>query len=745
MKKQIGIIRIIEAAAIMGLLVLAAAVLKEDSIWLYKWWLAVLLLGIGVFPVTVRLFGRFRDRGWIFSKAFGILLCGFCMWVASEAHFLKFTGGGTLLLAFLTCAVLWGIFAKGTWAGCRRASIELILAEEALFLLFFLLWLYLSGCKPEAHGTEKYMDYGFMASMMRSDYLPAPDIWYGGRAMNYYYGGQYYAVWLTKLTFSRVEEGYHLMRALVGAFAFAFPFSMGWQLMYHKRKKAKIGTLWAAIAGVLAAMAVSLAGNMHYVIYGKLRPLFNRLFGTAFDTSYWFPNSTRYIGYNPDTNDKTIHEFPSYSLVLGDLHAHMVNLIGVLAVLALVYAWLKNARAKGEAKQSSFGRAFIGENLIQPELWVLSFLLGLFQWTNFWDYVIYFVVIGAGIVVTRLYRYPKSTKAVLLGTLLQAGLLLLLSNVTALPFTAGFETMVSGVALAQQHTRFYQLLVLWGLPILTVLVFLAVVLLGACKKRGEKQSFAQLIQRIPESDLVALIFGLCGVGLVLIPELVYVRDIYEAGYARSNTMFKLTYQAFVLFGISMSYMLLRLLLVEKNRILRGAAAFGLLCLLATCGYFPTAVQSWFGEVWQREAYKGLDATAFLEEKYPEDAGAIRFLQQEVKGSPVVLEANGDSYSEYCRVSAMTGLPTVLGWYVHEWLWRGNPEDLNQRSQDIGNIYTGEDEQEVRRLLQQYEVEYLFLGSMEREKYPQLDEEFLKGLGSVCYEDDNTCIIKTDVS
>ena len=47
----------------------------------------------------------------------------------------------------------------------------------------------------------------------------------------------------------------------------------------------------------------------------------------------------------------------------------------------------------------------------------------------------------------------------------------------------------------------------------------------------------------------------------------------------------------------------------------------------------------------------------------------------IEGQPVVLEANGDSYSDYERVSAMTGLPTVLGWYVHEWLWRGDPADL----------------------------------------------------------------------
>ena len=56
--------------------------------------------------------------------------------------------------------------------------------------------------------------------------------------------------------------------------------------------------------------------------------------------NYWFPDATRYIGYNPETNDKTIHEFPSYSFVLGDLHAHVVNIIFVLTVLAILLSWL---------------------------------------------------------------------------------------------------------------------------------------------------------------------------------------------------------------------------------------------------------------------------------------------------------------------------------------------------------------------------------------------------------------------
>ena len=84
-----------------------------------------------------------------------------------------------------------------------------------------------------------------------------------------------------------------------------------------------------AVAGIIAGLSVSIAGNMHYVVYSKIIPWLQKLQGKEAD-SYWFPDATRYIGYNPDVPDKTIHEFPCYSFVLGDLHAHVVNVMFVL-------------------------------------------------------------------------------------------------------------------------------------------------------------------------------------------------------------------------------------------------------------------------------------------------------------------------------------------------------------------------------------------------------------------------------
>ena len=105
------------------------------------------------------------------------------------------------------------------------------------------------------------------------------------------------------------------------------------------------------------------------------------------------------------------------------------------------------------------------------------------------------------------------------------------------------------------------------------------------EKPKKVSAFCNFWREIAVSDMVIGILGLCAIGLIIIPELVYVRDIYEESYARSNTMFKLTYQAFILFGICMSYIITRFLLWKKERILQVFGGIGLVLLLSDLRLF----------------------------------------------------------------------------------------------------------------------------------------------------------------
>ena len=747
---------IIYIIAIAALLIVSVPLLRSDSAAFLRWYLVIFLLGVGYYPLSRLMFSGMEDRGWMFSKVIGIALAGFLAFALITPGLLPFSTPVCIVTAAIGAALCWTVwFIRKARSGGKEdgrsgaedtVSPDIILLEELLFLAVFLMWTYFVCFRPEAYGQEKFMDYGFMASMMRSDTLPAKDIWYGLKNINYYYGGQYYAVYLTRLSFTQTAVSYNLMRMTVASFAFVLPFSIVFQLLRDRLRGRRHSKLLSSVGGAGAGFAVSLAGNMHYVLYG----LFGSVFKLSGYDSYWFPSSTRYIGHNPETTDMCIHEYPCYSIIEGDLHAHMVNIMFVLTVTGLLFSMLRKERKKS----AEFN---LKEILLNPNVILCGFFIGLFQFTNFWDFVIYFTVASVTVIVITLKYSRCGVLKGLLRILLQVFEMIAVGMLAALPFNATFERVAAqGIGIAKNHSALYQLAILWGLPVVCTILLLVFVLVRARRARKlrpdtekgfRNNPFIRFFRSMDPSDCFALIMGICAIGLILIPELVYVRDIYEENNARANTMFKLTYQAFILFGMTMIYALMRFFTLRfrsvLTAVLRVIAALLAFLFILTCGYFWYSVQCWFGDVADQSRFQGLDCTAFLETRYPSDAAAVRWLNENVEGSPIVLETNGYSYSEDCRVSAMTGLPTVLGWYTHEHLWRNDTDDINAIWQDIRKIYTANDARELETLLKKYDISYIFIGSREHEAYKEMNLPMLISMGDVVFSDRDrdTYIIK----
>ena len=752
-------------AIIFLILAGAALLLRGDFMPFFRWYVLLLLMGIGFYPVAESLFRAFDDRGWVFSKSLSIILGGYIFWLFTTSGLQLFTSRRCVVVTLILFGIIW-VYYLGKLAKEKSAlpPLERIAAEELVFLVALLAWTLIFGFKPEAHGTEKFMDYGFMAAMDRSLNLPATDMWYGLEPINYYYGGQYYAVYLSKLAYLSIRYTYNLMRAAIGAFAFCMPMSIVRNMLRARLQGEEKRELFSCLGGFLAGIAVSLAGNMHYVLYGLLGSVL-KLPGYE---SYWFPSSTRYIGHNPENADRCIHEFPSYSTVLGDLHAHYINIIVVLTIVALLYTWVRRVRylelglieekREHEERQRRRPSKFIAQknwkiffqrNGAESPLLVAAVLIGICKWTNYWDFIIYFTASAFVIVAVSLYRYQDQFHRSLASIGLHAAEVWAIMMLVPLPFMLSFEGMYSGIGISTHHSAPYQLVVLWGLPVLVCLLLLIKTIRQFREdypKLGEEErstgAFLGFFRYAPQSDRFALVLALCAMGLVLIPELVYVRDIYEQGYSRSNTMFKLTYQAYILFGIVMAYSLVRLLVLAKGRALRAAAWVCVFLFALTVGYLPNSVHSWFGNVFDFSRHQSIDATAFIYATHPADATAIDWLTDYVKGQPIVLEAYGDSYSDYCRVSAVTGLPTIEGWYVHEWLWRGDTEDLNAKREDIRQIYETTDVATARRLVDRYGISYIFVGSMEREAF-NVQDPVIKQLGEVVFYEGTTYILQVE--
>ena len=135
------------------------------------------------------------------------------------------------------------------------------------------------------------------------------------------------------------------------------------------------------------------------------------------------------------------------------------------------------------------------------------------------------------------------------------------------------------------------------------------------------------------------------------------------------------------------------------------------------------VMELFGKLFKvSERYQGLNSGIYLQDENMEDFLATNYINENIEGRPVLLEANGLSYKYYNRVSVITGLPTILGWRTHEWLWHSDssngqvPDIVEEREADIETIYTSDDIYEVKNLLDKYKVEYIYIGGCEREKF-----------------------------
>lgn len=842
---------------VMFMVVAYAGLLKmEEEFWqLFQWWGVLAILGIAFYPLSAMIFRRFDDRGYLFSKAIGLVATGWLMWLLASLKILPFTTQncywclGACILCNYTGVLIYRLRKRKESAA--KASVEdedpegdvedgvkqeadtepeqtkaeeeneytrlfaayekkeesvksshvkhekmkskrkraaakeeadaeaaaqseecaegreeteeqspvrprweRILCLELLFFILFVAFMYMKGFNPKAYGTEKMMDYGFMMSMFKTEYFPVEDFWFAGEGLNYYYFGQYIMTFLTKLSFNTVGYGYNLALGTGFAFCATLTYALVCQIMKEltTHKKKKISGAVSHVAGALAAIAVTIAGNGHYIVFGKLVPMLWDILQIPGDKpSYWFPNSTRYIGYIPDTHDKTIHEFPSYSFVLGDLHAHVVNITFVLTLTAILFSFLMSRRetmraAVTKRRNGEKTPVSIPREMFRLPVVAVGYLIGIFMMSNYWDFPIYFVVAGAVILVSNavICGFDKRTWIL---TALHAIVVLAVAFAVALPFNMNFVAMANGILLAETHTPLYQLAILWGLQVLIVIGFLTALIAKEMQRRkriaaesdggrGRKQNrFVLFLENLEISDLFILILGLCAIGLVFTPEAIYMSDIYAGDYKRSNTMFKLVYQAYILFGISIGYILTRFVLLRETRRQLKYGIVGIVMLLWTCGYFGTSVRAWFGDLTNEDNYKGMRADRYIFEEQPTDAAAITWLNENVQGRPVILEANGESYTIDNRVSVLTGLPTVLGWRVHEWLWHNSPDPVSARIAEVQTIYTSQDTELVRMLLNKYQVTYVFIGTCEYDKFGPvgMNTETLRQLGAVVYE------------
>ncbi|MBR1798149.1 MAG: hypothetical protein IJ757_09125 [Clostridiales bacterium] len=834
----------------------------NNTFYVVRFMLTILLFVFASYPLAVKLFPLSRSGGFTLAKPLGLLASGLLVWTLTYLKLFRFNTVFIIISLVIIGFCCW--FPKPLRDGAidrlkEEGTLENIAFEESLYALALILMCFFKGYYPDINGQEKFMDYGFLMSMVRNSSLPANDMWLAGYSINYYYFGQYIYALLTRLSGIPTGVAYNVSMCCSIALPFSLCYSIGQMLIDGARAHGmKCGKIPAIIGGILTSLAVTIFGNSHSFYYDEnsigngLLNIFSKLgIDVGRTDSFFYPDSTRYIGYNPDSaliegirngGDYTIEEFPFYSYLVGDLHAHVCSTMVVLLIMALAVSLVNRVYEASlqEPPVSSVRRAFIASVktelrlLLTPEIIAVSVLLGICQMTNYWDFLIYFIFGSMLLLVINTYRSRHFSTVVgvimfidvvaaILGLYLvtayiplfhaalqilvfigaiaacawapcsltrtSAGMsfLFTVATVVALPFNFNFEMISNKLAPCVNHSSPYQLFILWGTHVIICMTFIVftIIFRNSVSSKGKKKaatvSFSNPVEKFfkERNPMDVLMCGSIIVGLLLLiaPEIFYVRDIYTGGYLRSNTMFKFTYAGFIILSVCMIYAVMRLLFAVNNQGEFSTPAFVIaivFCfLLFIPAHYPLAALKQRNGDLSLSNYKTIDGTAYIAtytSPYPSNVSpgnlvdyneCIRWFNNNVEGSPVILEAYGDSYTDYNIVSAYTGLPTVCGWQTHEWLWRfhgivdketdllvSDPMRdvwilyLTPRHTDIDIMYTADDPNIVSSLLSKYNVSYVIIGDLERSKYGGYDNTAVfASLGEIVYSYGNVMVIK----
>jgi YYY domain-containing protein len=729
--------------------------------------LLVEVVGLAAIPLAGLAFGRLPGAGLGFAKPLGLLLVTWVVWMLASVTPVAY-GTGTIVVVAALLAVAgalvaarqrtlarrlsepgrgWWARRRAEWIGARALPVEdpvrvrLWLGSEVVFAVAFAAMALLVAYSPDVWGTEKPMDMAFVNAANASTSFPPHDPWMSGEELNYYYLGHLAMAIVIKVVGTAPDVGYNLAFALLVALAATAVFTFA-------------GTLWAAarpgLSGVRGGpVAVGVTAVVLCVVLGNLAGVREWLDAADPPGDYdWFAPSRVVPG--------AINEFPWFSALLGDLHAHVLAL--PFTAVALGFALqVAITGPRGDAVLRGVAEALAA-----------GLAVGVLYAVNSWSYPLAAGLLAAAVVIWL--RDPRGAGA--RGyAITWLGLVLLASVMLVLPFWLSFNPAASGIAVVDERRPFARFMgdfaLLYGIFAgLLAAAFVARLLASRRPARalvwggvaaifsGSLLATADLAGAAvlslllavavaamltpaltaPERFLWLLVSG--GLACVIAPELVYVRDAFDGSdLFRMNTIFKLGYQAWLLLGLAAACALPWAGAHLPRRAWPVWAALAAVLLLLGLVYPYAGTYARKGGFARSPSLDGLE---WLRPTAPGDPAAIDWLRANTPGNAVVLEAVGEDYSAFGhgRISTFSGRATVLGWPGHELQWDHEPGD---RAGDVRTLYRTDDLAEARRLIARYGIDYVVYGPIERTTYGDAGLGKWQDLGEVVFDEQGTTI------
>ncbi|MSQ25205.1 MAG: phospholipid carrier-dependent glycosyltransferase [Dehalococcoidia bacterium] len=752
------------------------------------WYAVVQLMFLVALPLTWVVFRRLPDRGYLLGKMLGVLLATYIPWILASTHILPFTrlsiGVGLLAIAAASALALWR--TRAALLPWLRANLRLVLACELLFLTAFLAFTAIRAWNPDLwhpyRGGEKPMDFAYFNAVARSSWMPPYDPWFSGGYLNYYYFGQFMNAAIAKFTGIMPAVAVNLAVPLFFALTVAGAFSIAYNLAALARQRLPQARLPSALwAGLAAAVFVAIAGNLDglaQLFQGTQRWLTGDPFG-QFD--FW--RSSRMM---PDSL-QGITEFPFFTFLFADPHAHLFVIPLTLLALGLSLALLLE------------GKALLRH--VPLTIAALALTLGAILATNRWDVLAYALIACVSILAAEYHARGPSWEMLRAAVIKVAGLALL-SLLLFFPYLYHYQPPPPGggdpwllsrlplpAGLGELFTRtpysspLWRYLLIHGLFIAILLSFLVWEFLLPYRS-ALRRGFVTLTLAWPRTlpgirtivgialtvlAFVSFLAGYITIAFLLLlllligalawrqlarrdagmPPKIFLYIVVAAALLigifvdryqlnspteveRMNTVFKFYLQAWVMLAVASAYTLWRFglggeIAVRPFRWLWRAGISVLLIgvLIYPIMAVPVRARDRFnpmpptlnGEAFQQEAlFRDFNNKGAIE--FSHDLAAIHWLEDNVQGSPVIIEGITPLYRWGNRVSVYTGLPAVIGWDWHQtqqrFKWR---TAVDQRRRDVELFYTTSIAANAAAVLDRYRVSYVYVGELERLYYP----------------------------
>ncbi len=432
------------------------------------WYFLVSLLGVLTFPLAFRLLPALADRGYTLSRALGLLIWAYLVWLLASFGFIRNELSGWLLALILLTGLSW-MAARQHGQDIKfwlRNNLKLVFSVEILFLLAFAAWAFVRAANPDITGTEKPMELAFINAILKSPTFPPHDPWLSGYAISYYYFGFVMTALLAGFTNTAGAVAFNLMLALIFALAAIGSYGLLFNLLsaYWRGREQ---TFNAAGFSFLSPLFLLIISNLQAVMevlhrmglfwtvapdgsatssfwsWLAIRDLTEpptQPLGWLPDRYWWWWRASRVV-HDFDLADRfteVIDEFPFFSFLLGDLHPHVLAIPFVLLAASLaLHLFLREEEA--ETKLLGFSIPFGWK-----DFGLYGLVLGGLAFINTWDFPIYFAITLGALLLRQVLKNGWNWQ--ILEDVIKVAIPLgVISIVFYLPFYAGFSSQAGGI------------------------------------------------------------------------------------------------------------------------------------------------------------------------------------------------------------------------------------------------------------------------------------------------------------